>query len=156
MEDRNLSFNFLSFHPLKDKIMVIDENNIRVPIEVANSLFGSKKQIYSSLLNLGLYLPKDESKGCTVDYLLAVARKEVFYILCNDVKPAIMIKKKLTKIDLITYLEEKYITNVALGFTALKLPNREWLESLLHTFEPSHHIFTGIESSNITVDIPMM
>ncbi len=63
---------------MKIFIQVKDENTLVIPVEMANSMFGSKNQIYHTLLNFGLFLPKEENKSVTLNYLLKVAKKEVF------------------------------------------------------------------------------
>jgi len=87
-----LSFDFLSFHPPRHKVQLIDQNMVRVPQGMATSLFGGKHQVYSTLLLLDLFLPDENSKGCTTEYLFGVVRKDFFFILQSEIRPPVVIK----------------------------------------------------------------
>jgi hypothetical protein len=131
-----------------------NNDTLQMPLEIANMLLMGKENMYESLKGYGIYLPKLNSKCINSEYLLMVAKREVFFILEKDIKPYDREIEKWTKIDIISYLETKHF-NIKSGFKYSSLPNRRWLLNVLHTFEPNHVCFTKVSSSNIQVEVPI-
>ena len=84
-------------------------------------------------------MPKKE-KGCiTTEYLMGVLTEKFFSIRRIDVKLGFP-QKKATKLDLLISINE-VIKPKVLGFKLTQLPERSWLESVLYSVKPDHHLF---------------
>ena len=114
-DNNSIKLNCLDYHPLKDSLQIVN-NKVRIPISMAKSIFASKAILYCTLSNLGLYLPESDSKGCTTEYLIGASNQKYFHILKSEVKPPVTVKKLMSEIDLVMYLEEKYLRLKPMGF----------------------------------------
>ena len=93
--------------------------------------------------NKGYFLPKFNSKCITEDYLLSVAKKEVWAIKKEGLKFGTLRKKAFTP-ELIDILQSK--VDKPLGFTQERIPNKEWLIHCLYSVDSQNEVFKGLIS----------
>ena len=86
----------------------------------------------------GFYLPKFDSKCITEEYLLSVAKKQVFTISKDKIKFG-SLKTKKFRTDLMEILQG--LTQLPLGFTEEHYPNKRWLINCIYSLNPLHKIF---------------
>lgn len=102
-------------------------------------LVPNKQALYDILTkSKGYYLPKFTSKCITEEYLLSVARKQVFTIEKDKVKIG-EIQKHCSISDLIELLQKN--VNIKLGFTEDNFPDKIWLINCLFSLAPNDDIF---------------
>lgn len=86
--------------------------------------------------------------------MIKVLSNSVFRCLKTDVQNPPHEKKTWSNIDLIAWLEQK-CAPTQLGISPLKLPDRHWLVTLAYSFEPNLEIFTGAETKDELVSLPL-
>jgi hypothetical protein len=136
-------------------IVEIKDGFAKMPIKYANYILGSKHNLYRLVIEEGWYLPKEESRCCNTKYLFDVMSGRIFRIQQNNVKSCFGEKLKWSKLDILSYLQSKYLGGMEFGFSVENLPNREWLVNILFTYEPSHELFTGSGEIEKLVEIPI-
>jgi hypothetical protein len=141
-------------NPYPKFILSVQDNMARMSIRHANYILGSKKNLYRLVHTEGWFLPSKESRCITSKYLFDVINGSVFRIKQEHIRPYITEQIRLPKIDLITILSG--LTNSPLlGFEPHKLPNREWILSVIHTYDSNNEVFTGTKTIDKIVQIPV-
>jgi hypothetical protein len=149
MEDRRLNNNIPNF------IIGINEGMASMSLRYANLILCSKQNLYRLVAEEGWYLSRLQSRCCTSRYLFDIMNGSVFRMKTSDVKPCLVERIRLSKIDIIAHIVSKLIKDCKLGFGPENLPDRDWLLNVLHTLEPSNDIFTGNKSIEKVVEIPL-
>ena len=126
-----------------------------VPLSYANSILGSKSNLYRIVWAHGWYLPKRTSKAVSCHYLFEVANGTVFRILQSDIKPFVTERRRWNKIDLITELRDNILKSPLINFDCNHLPDRKWLLNILYTCKSDHEVFTGTSFQEKQVQIPI-
>jgi hypothetical protein len=126
-----------------------------MPIRHANIILGNKSNLYRLVSHDDWFLPKEKARSITTNYLFQVMQGSVFRIRTEHVKHYITERVRWSKIDLLSYIQSKHLRDSSFGFGADRLPDRYWLLSILHTFEPSHEVFNGVSESDKLVDVPI-
>jgi hypothetical protein len=136
-------------------ILSIDNQMAKMSIKYANHILGSKANLYRLVQLEGWYLPKKEARCCTTNYLFMIVNGAVYRIGTADIRPYIVEKIRLPKIDLITMLETNLLRGQVLGFQPEKLPDRQWLLNVIHSLDCNNEIFTGTRTIDKIVEIPL-
>jgi hypothetical protein len=126
-----------------------------MPLRYANLILGSKSNLYRLVVEEGWYLPRVEARCCTSKYLFGIMNGEYFRIKTSDIKPSLVERVRLSKIDIIAYLDSNLLKGVKHGFSPEALPDRAWLLNLLHTIDPNNEVFSGSSSAEPIVQIPV-
>ena len=108
---------------LPNFIVSVQNGWAKMSLKHANCILGSKANFYHMVKEEGFYLPSENSRCITTDYLFNVTNGSIFRILRKDVNFYTTIRNKWSKIDIVTWLETCAHLNVSLGFTIDKLPD---------------------------------
>ena len=127
----------------------------QMPMKYANLILGNKSNLYRMVAEEGWYLPSKDTRCCTAKYLFGVIGEQYFRIQVSNIKFCFDEKVRLPKIDLVAYMEQNLLNGEKFGFQPESLPDRSWLINVLHTLQPSHPVFTGIEETDKIVEIPL-
>ena len=84
---------------MENKFKVVDDSVI-ISKTLANSLIGSKENLYRIACEMGFYLPDIKSCAINCEYLLNVVNDKVFRIPIEKVRPYKYEYKKWSKIDI--------------------------------------------------------
>lgn len=140
---------------LPNFILSVDNDMARMSLKYANFILGSKPNLYRMVQQDGWYLPRPESRCVTTSYLFGVINGSVFRIKHSDIKPYLHEAIRLSKIDIICFIETHLIGDSKLGFGLEKLPDRSWLLNVLHTLDNCNEVFTGTRVVDKIVEIPL-
>ena len=123
-------------------------------INYLNTLFRNNEELKSYLEHAKkIILPSAKDKGCTTNYLLKVAKDEVFTLNREQYRHYTgKLFMKAKKAELSTYLSE-LIGDKPTGFTDDSLPAKEWLVDCIYSLDPNHPIF-GITQNKVVRDLP--
>ena len=94
---------------LPDWVVDVKDNQALMPINIANSLFGNKTNLYRQVRVLGWLQTAFESKAVTTNYLLGILNNTYFRIKTTDVNNLPQEIVSWTKLDLLVYLEQNYL-----------------------------------------------
>jgi len=136
-------------------ILSVNNGMARVTSKIANAVLYNKMNLYRMIKDLGWYIPEPESKAVTSEYLLAIQRGTIFRIESGRIIPyrEEVIKRK--KIDLYIYLKQEFLENQDLGYDSTKLPSRKYLLNIIHTLNSKYEVFTGVQTDEKIVEIPL-
>jgi len=96
------------------------------------------------------FLPNFNSKCITEDYLLSIAKEEIFTIKKDNLKFGTL-RKKVFIPELIGLLEAK--VDKPLGFTEDRVPDKEWLVHVLYSVDSQNAVFKA-PTSGICRELP--
>ena len=98
--------------------------------------------LYEMILRNSFYLPARNSSFCTVDYLIAVKKGELFCPKYEDIRlrPCPIPPTKLELIKEIIKLNKLMDWNMGLDEEG-KFPDTHWLLAVLSTYSPAHAFF---------------
>ena len=140
---------------LPNFIVSVNNGWAKMSLRHANCILGTKSNFYRMVKEEGFYLPSEESRCITTQYLFSVVSGSVFRILRKDVVYYTTIKSKWSKIDLLSWLESSGRLALPLGITVDKLPDFNWLANVVHSLCPNHDMFCDVETGEKLVDIPL-
>ena len=138
-------------------VQSVNNNLAKIPISIANSVLGSKQNLYIIVESEGWFLPKLKSKAISNAYLFEVLLGNVHRVKSNPITPPPPEKIRWKKIDLVTFIDDECLQGQKkLGFTQTKLPYRRFLLTLLYYYKKDHKVFLGAAfSSEASVEIPI-
>jgi hypothetical protein len=87
---------------------------------------------------MGWFLPNAKSKAITLKYLLVVIDGTLWLIEASQIVPFTYEAKSWSKLDIFVHLSEYHFKDKETGFEIARLPDREYLLSILHTLNEDH------------------
>ena len=103
-------------------------------------LIPNKAVLYRTMIKKGFYLPCENSKAVSEEYLLDVIHGKIFSIKISEIKPFLLVDDiSLTGSMIMHEIQGK--ANKGLGFSQNNLPDKHWLVNVLHTLDPENKVF---------------
>ncbi len=122
-------------------------------INLISRFLPNKEALYRVLVQKDNYLPDLTSKACTEEYLLGVARGQL-YCLKNSQLRNYQLWKDLKKTKLELYHEIKSKVEKPLGFDLNGLPDKQYLINILYSIDSENRFFNNPVISNICRTLP--
>ena len=147
MENKN--FNLPSF------VKSVHGENALIPLKFANCILSSKKNLYKIISEDGWFIPDYKSRAINSKYLFNTLAGTIFRIKQSEIRRHPIIKLKFAKIDLICIIKDRLGNQEELGYDIEHQPDHDYLYDLCFTLDPTLQCFTGIESDDKMVLIPI-
>jgi hypothetical protein len=139
----NRSFKIGDEVDIYNRYKLVRKEDIHVNLEEYQTPFCTniKSSLYKALLQDKLYLPKDNTKCVTVEYLRGVAKGEI-HSFNKDAKSTVRLSMRLESTFLASFcLARAQTLEINLGFTTCNLPDKRYLIDILYAMYPEFYGF---------------
>lgn len=118
-------------------------------------MLGSRENFYRLVCEEGYFLPALSSRAITNEYLRGVLSGTFQQLRSNELRQPPKMKKEMSKIDMLTFIQEVVGGNRELGFGPGNMPDTDYFIAICYSLNQDLEMFTGVQMNEQVVRIPV-